>query len=495
MKNKDSKDMSEADKEIFTKGFDQMEEKKKEKESQETETDKSIALCEQDEPEEEGIMKTRTIDMQSLKNAAQSFGQTKRMKKVLKASADEYCDNNLELRILEACAWKPRKKIQRFLNAIKIMIRSSKEPMQARNIHYNLVSQFSIGQYGIDHYTNTKFTYGQLCQWLVMMRLRGEIPWNSIEDSTRDISEIVGFNSIDEYLDYYKDYFARNFWENQDKFILLIVEKQSLLPVIWKTAVKYRIPVLPVRGQSSWSIFNKEVKELYIKYVLDEGYYKKHGYKKDFIVLHIGDFDPSGEMSIPVRIQDKLRYFGMEPTIFEKIALNATQASSLPPAMAKKEDPNYAKFVQETGQQYSVEVEALSPDQLNRVLESKIWEHLDINSWTKVREEEYVQRRILEKYIPTLKWNLKSMTIDVQVAIQKDPNKDINEIIDEVLVKDKKKEKVFVEEFHGDTWAISAAKATYKREEEAKETKEDEWEKVESEGERQRKEREKKDEV
>ncbi|MBA7518271.1 hypothetical protein ES705_10340 [subsurface metagenome] len=118
-------------------------------------------------------------------------------------------------------------------------------------------------------------------------------------------------------------------------------------------------------------------------------------------VLQLTDFDPSGEDMVR-DLEDRLTRYGATDIELEKIALTSDQVSTLglPPMPAKKSDPRYNRFAQSFGDQV-VELDALPPDELERIVSTAIEKLIVQDAWNaeieKAKQErEEVQKRIDE---------------------------------------------------------------------------------------------------
>ncbi|GAJ04951.1 unnamed protein product, partial [marine sediment metagenome] len=118
-------------------------------------------------------------------------------------------------------------------------------------------------------------------------------------------------------------------------------------------------------------------------------------------VLQLTDFDPSGEDMVR-DLEDRLTRYGAGHFEVEKIALTSEQVRTLglPPMPAKTSDPRYERFAASYGEEV-VELDAIPPDELDRIVTTAITSLMDKDAWNaeieKAREErEEVQRRIDE---------------------------------------------------------------------------------------------------
>jgi len=153
-------------------------------------------------------------------------------------------------------------------------------------------------------------------------------------------------------------------------------------------AEKYRVKVYAARGYSSFTVVYEAAQEI-------DGIMPRK-------VLQFTDFDPSGEDMVR-DLSDRLSRYGARNFELAKIALTADQVKSLglPPMPAKKSDPRYEQFAQSYGSEV-VELDALPPDELERIVSHAIEKLIDTTIWNTELEKESQGRVEVQKWIDTL---------------------------------------------------------------------------------------------
>jgi len=118
-------------------------------------------------------------------------------------------------------------------------------------------------------------------------------------------------------------------------------------------------------------------------------------------VLQLTDFDPSGEDMVR-DLEDRLTRYGASDFEVTKIALTSDQVRTLglPPMPAKTSDPRYERFAASYGEEV-VELDAIPPDELERIVSAAIEDLIDRDAWNAEaekaeQEKEEAQRRIDE---------------------------------------------------------------------------------------------------
>jgi hypothetical protein len=245
--------------------------------------------------------------------------------------------------------------------------------MTLRQIYYRLVSKYG--------YPNTKAAYKGLSRQLVKAREAGEVDDSRIEDRSRKAQGHgdYGWDSTEEFIQHYiaefkecPQYFTKEVWKDQPVHVILALEKDALSRIFVDVAGGYRVKVYATKGYGSYTFLKDLAAEL------DS---EKHN-----IILYFGDYDPSGR-DIERDLKDRIeRYsYGEEFTV-KRIALTKAQISEydLPPmpedaeTLAKlRRDSRTATY----GMQFAVELDAIEPDELQRLIRDAIVAQIDKELW------------------------------------------------------------------------------------------------------------------
>ncbi|KKN21799.1 hypothetical protein LCGC14_0921790 [marine sediment metagenome] len=256
-----------------------------------------------------------------------------------------------------------------------------------RQVFYRLVAALLI--------PNTEVTYKSLSRATVLAREQEIIDPLCFDDRIRTSSggdygysnpDTFVQNAVSELRDAPSSY-TRLMWESQAVLPIIWLEKDALFTPVNSIAERYRIKVYAARGYSSFTAVYQAAQEI-------DGY-------KPVRVLQLTDFDPSGEDMVR-DLQTRLARYGAEDFEIEKIALTHDQVSDLglPPMPAKTSDPRYDRFAESYGDN-AVELDALPPDELERIVRDAITSLIDEPAWnaelTKATEErDDIQRQIDE---------------------------------------------------------------------------------------------------
>ncbi len=258
-----------------------------------------------------------------------------------------------------------------------------------RQIFYRLVAALLI--------SNTEPTYKSLSRATVVAREEATIDPLSFQDRVRSHTDgDYGYLSPDEFIDDRLDElrespenYTRPMWTTQQVMPIIWLEKDALFTPVTEIASRYRVKVYAARGYSSFTSVYEAAQDI-------------QRLMKPVKVLQLTDFDPSGEDMVR-DLEDRLtRYGRLIQFELTKIALTSDQVSTLglPPMPAKKSDPRYNRFAQSFGDQV-VELDALPPDELERIVSTAIEELIDRDPWNAEiekakQEKEEAQRRIKE---------------------------------------------------------------------------------------------------
>jgi hypothetical protein len=264
-------------------------------------------------------------------------------------------------------------KYEETVQAINQVLAQYETKLTVRQIYYRLVSPpFQL-------FENTQGNYKAFDRILTKARERGDVDWRRIEDRAR--VELGGepeltFTGPDDYFDWLfkmsEEYYTRRLWDDQPKYVEVWVEKDALSTLFESAAKPYRVVVFPSRGYSS---FTKVMEAL-----------ERFPDGKDIVILHFADHDPSGlDMSrdLTERFRAYAEMAGFDGTIeVSRRALTIEQVRryNIPPNPTKRADARTPAYVTKYGNA-CWELDALPPDELQRIVEEAISEHIDFEAW------------------------------------------------------------------------------------------------------------------
>ncbi len=268
------------------------------------------------------------------------------------------------------------------LNAVKAIIRERQRfwPLTDRQIHYALQNDPPLihASKPDSVYRNDVPSYRALIDLLTRARLDGSIAFEAIGDETRPVEVWATHQDTRPFIRRELDGMLKGYWrdlmQSQPNHIEIVAEKNTVAPIVKPVAADYTITMTTGRGFCS----------LPPRHALAERF-ERSGRDK-LVLLFVADFDPEGE-SIPESFARSMRDdFGIDAIHAIKLALTAQQVAEfdLPPMMqAKATSSRYKKFADRHGDDV-FELEALPPDELQRLIRESIESVIDRDAY---REE------------------------------------------------------------------------------------------------------------
>lgn len=333
--------------------------------------------------------------------------EEKLREEVVSASPEEAFRSVQEFRRQRSCVevtpmviqgTKCRSRISRakapFLEAISRVIRDRREfwPLSVRQIHYALLNDPPLVHAAKpdSRYSNTLRCYKALDELLTRARFEGRVPFEVIADETRPVTDFNGFADCQAFLRREMRNFLKGYWRDrmrsQPNHLELLVEKNTIVPILRPVAQEYCIPMTSGRGYCSvpprYDIFRR---------------FEASG-KERLVLLAVTDFDPDGEEIAHSMARSLRDDFGIADIVPIKVALTSEQVArfGLPPKMtAKKGSANRNKFVARHGE-HVYELEALPPSALQQALREAIEQVIDLYSFNQEIAREQQELQFLE---------------------------------------------------------------------------------------------------
>ena len=272
-------------------------------------------------------------------------------------------------------------------------------PLSVRQIHYRLLGPNAPLRHASkpgSRYLNDDKSYDDLTDLLARGRVEGRVPWAAIDDETRP-EELHGhfWNTgefFKEHLGWFLRGYTRDKMQSQPNHIEIVAEKLTVKTILGSVAATHSIPFTILRGQSGPTVKRK----------IAQRYFRSE--KQKLVLLVVTDLDPAGE-TIAQNMRDDLESdFGIPEGYLEvcRAGLNIDRvlALGLEPSMeAKVSSPTYKAFVEKYEITDAYELEAMSPEDLQKALIEDIDEVLDIaayNSEVKRENEDAVAVKVLK---------------------------------------------------------------------------------------------------
>lgn len=283
--------------------------------------------------------------------------------------------------------WNPNRATKVVLGAVLGIIDQYREhlPLTARQLFYRLVA--------VHGYDKTEKAYKRLLEYLNRARRAGIIPWNAIRDDGFSSTGGGGYNSPEDWIEATIDDAAAYHRDRQDGQAFRFevwVEAEGMVPQIARAVAPFGIPVASSGGFNSTTAKYGAARQIA---------------RRDLptVVLHIGDYDPSGVAIIDSLASDISAFVedlgGVDDPTFSRVAITPEQQQrfGLPGAPRKPTD-NRAGFEDET-----VQAEALTPDQLRDELLDGLRAWWDPDAYDELLAVEEAERSTLVEGIEQIR--------------------------------------------------------------------------------------------
>lgn len=285
-------------------------------------------------------------------------------------------------------SYQPRSNAD-LLAQVQLVLEEYREqlPLTCRQIFYRLVGRFS--------YPKDEQAYKRLIEMLNLARRGRVIPFNHIRDDGPSISCPQLWNSADDWLSTVISH-ARRFrlspWPHQERYVEVICEAGGMVPMLARVADRFGVTVRSGGGFDSTT-----AKHELAQHFAAQG--------KPVTVLHIGDYDPSGEalwLNLREDVGAFCRSLGADLYI-ERLAVTPEQQRQydLPTAPAKPRDVKNRASMWDPDAE-TVQAEALPPDLLQFLLEGALEQWIDQSALEATKQEEQQIRADLARKVESL---------------------------------------------------------------------------------------------
>lgn len=246
-------------------------------------------------------------------------------------------------------------------------------PLTLRQVFYRLVSAGDIKN---DPKGNE---YKRLSRMLTKARYDELVPWEAMEDRSRlalrrpswwDKTDFIQ-ESMDEFLSEYH----RDPLQSQDRVLEVWLEKDALSRIVQRAAAPFGVLVVIARGFISTSFMDAVRRRIEAR--------AEFGWPTR--ILYFGDLDPSGwEMPLDIerRLIDRMNLAGKVDIERCALTLGQVREYQLPhkPDALKVRDPRAREYVRRFGP-LAVELDALSPPTLERLVRESIERNIDMEAY------------------------------------------------------------------------------------------------------------------
>lgn len=214
---------------------------------------------------------------------------------------------------------------------------------------------------------------------VLKVRREGLLPWSFIADATRWQRKPQSWDSVDDALHATWKTYRRNLWRSQSLRPEIWLEKDALAGVVMEATEAWDVPLMVSRGQASNTYCYNAAQ------AIDET--GRRGYTT--IVFLLYDADRSGRVAAS-KVAEKLTTYATLSVYCELLAVTDAQISEwgLPTRPAKEDVDDIA-----------VELDAIPPDRLVRLVDDAIRNLVDADAWEKEQAVEDDERDVLERIV------------------------------------------------------------------------------------------------
>lgn len=284
--------------------------------------------------------------------------------------------------------WRPQAKTRVLLEQVQEIFTTYEDylPLTVRQVYYQLVGNYD--------YPKTDNAYERLCEHLVRARRARRIPFDWLRDDGVVVAQHQWFDGPADFWDHVGQQarrYERDKQTGQPNYVELWTEAAGMMPQLARVAGRFSVPVYSCSGFASLPA---------VRQIVDRAYRRN----VPTVLLHVGDFDPSGEAVFEHIVDDASEFLDddrilqTQKIIAHRVALTGGQvhAYDLPTSPAKSTDSRSAKWKGGTCQ-----VDALPPDTLAEMVEDAIKHYLILDRVAQHDEDEQAERIQLLRALPS----------------------------------------------------------------------------------------------
>ena len=284
--------------------------------------------------------------------------------------------------------YNPQQKTLELLDQVQAVLSEYRDywPLTIRQIFYRLVGKYDFAK--------DEAAYERLCTHLNNARRAKIVPFNAIRDDGVVTVDLDHYDDADDFRRRVRSMatlYKRNVLASQAVHMEVWCEAAGMMFQLDRVAKHYSIHVYSSSGFDSTTARKRLADR-----ICEIG--------KRAVILHLGDYDPSGEAIFQSLADDVSAFVEADrpwndlTVEFRRVCLTADQVKSfgLATAPAKVSDSRSKAWRGETCQ-----LEALAPDQIAALLRTAILAELDMDQVYATRDTEKIEREELTKLLLT----------------------------------------------------------------------------------------------
>lgn len=281
--------------------------------------------------------------------------------------------------------YDPRPETLEVINAVADVLTEYRDhlPLTLRQVFYRLV--------GAHGYDKTERAYKRLGEYLNRARRARLIPFHAIRDDGERVTSAHGWDTEDEWwpaIENSAERFRLHPRIGQETNVVFLVEAAGMVPQVARVANPYGIDVRSSGGFNSVTVTHSLARE-----IADDD--------RHTIVLHVGDYDPSGESVFASLAADVIMFaegLGSESRPeFYRVAVTEDQVAEyrLPSAPAKRTDRRGDWHASKLS---ATQAEAFAPDQLAEIVRDACERFTDLDVLDDTRRQgREISARLVER--------------------------------------------------------------------------------------------------
>lgn len=221
--------------------------------------------------------------------------------------------------------------------------------------------------------------YNKVQRAVLAMRRHRLLSYDKIRDTTRVRRRVWSVETFQQAADSLLEQYRYDYWADQPYHVEVWCEKEALTPQIEPICQEFGVHYAATRGFDSESFAYETAEQL------------RH-VPKPIRIYYLGDHDPSGWWAAKT-MEEGLRQFRIRAEVYHVAVLpEQIRQYRLPTRRATKTDTRYAAFVREFGTDLAVEVDAIPPPLLARMVRHAIQENIEPDAWSRAQRNEELQR-------------------------------------------------------------------------------------------------------
>ena len=249
-----------------------------------------------------------------------------------------------------------------------------------RQLYYRFVSS-------VPGFANTEASYKRLGGIINNAKLAGLIDFDSMEDRGRSCTIPWSQPVVEDAMKDLPYSYGEDFWEDQEAYVEVWVEKDALSNVIERPCEALRVPYMACKGYMSGSA----------TWEAGGRFENAVARGKRPVLIHLGDHDPSG-IDMTRDNGSRLSMFAGADVEVRRIGLNMDQIEQYnpPPNPTKVTDSRAEDYIRQFGHT-CWELDALSPSVIAKLIEKEIKKFIDPDIWNETIERQRENRAFLTK--------------------------------------------------------------------------------------------------